>query len=141
MTPEDAVLNFIEKSGLCTKGEDLFAYRAPQSTENKNSRIWLLTPEGSSKIHTAVTGQDTRMYLFTVSYRSDNTQDLQRKMFEFSKYVTRAKCIHLDGFYTVQIELVESGGEAYLDTEQRWVREAVIQATIYDITTERPESQ
>lgn len=136
----ESVIEFIETGGFGVVGETLFAFRAPDRKE-KDDNLWVVLPTGGSKRHTNVTGEDVKRYNFVVRYCSKNTYDLNRKLFNLDKYITSAKCYNLKDFATIGIEVLRSNDTPYLDTEERWVGEIELRATVYNILAEYPQDE
>lgn len=133
-TVNSDVITFAQFIGCGEFGTDLFYGHAPSSLKTPTS-IWLLTNTTSSLDTHNVTGEDSLVYSYMITYRSTNAKDVDREIFRITKEIVGSHCYNLDNFKTMDVAFV-SAGQPYIDEENRTYNSVSFNVRVYDILSE-----
>lgn len=137
-TVNNEIIRFLETNGCGTFGIDLFFGRVPEKNakgEPTPTDCWWVIPMSTSVSRHNVTGEDTLRFPYTVFYRSRQIKKLDRELANLTIAILDSHCHNLNGYKTMDIELVATNQNYGEDQEERAYASLGFTATLYDITS------
>lgn len=120
MTLTESFVEFLETQGIPTSGQDLYIGKVPNSLKTKDPVYWIIT-SGGIPIQTLSTGEKIKQYTIYIYYRSRSGRDVEQKLFDLEELLNCSRCVDLNGFETVGIEVTQFPIDQDLDSEDRKV--------------------
>lgn len=120
MTLTESFIEFLETQGIATFGQDLYLGRVPNSLKTNDPIYWVITA-GGTPLQTLSTGEKVKQYTVYIYYRSRSGKDVEQKLFFLEELLNCTRCVQLNGFETVGIEVTQFPSDQDLDSEDREV--------------------
>lgn len=118
MTIAEAFVEYIETLGVGTFGQSIFIGEAPSSNK-VNDPIWWVVESGGNKLVKAMTGESIKQYTLNLYRRDRDYELLSQALFDIEESISCSNCIQLQGFQTIEIEVISFPIDQDLDSEDR----------------------
>lgn len=118
MTITQSFVDFLENQGVAIFGQDLFVRRVPNSKSTPDALYWII-PAGGFPIARMRTGEMIKRYSFNIFYRSTKAQDVEEKLFALEELLNCQRCVELEGFEVLEIEVSQLPSDNDQDGEDR----------------------
>lgn len=131
MTVFQAFINFLEEQGCGVFGQNIYAYRVPNSKKTQ-TELYYLIPSGGSPVRRTSTGKAIKLYQILIYFRSNSAEKVDNTLNELEKLLNCAGCVELEGFELVDIQATSFPTDQDLDSENRMVGMIQCQLQVYD---------
>lgn len=130
MTVSQSFVKLLENSGYGKFGQDIFLYRVPNSLKTQTELFYII-PTGGNSVDKLATGESIRLYQFAIYYRSQSAQQVDETLSNLEEFLSCAKCVQLEGFQLMSIDVSQYPTNQDLDVENRAIGLLQVHVTAY----------
>jgi len=119
MTILDSFANYmVDTIDELTLGQNLFLGEVPNSKKVED-KVWWIVDSGGGILTKTFTGSSIKQYTMNVYYRGRDYKTVKDGMYAFEEAVSCSGCVQLEGFQTVELEVISFPVDQDLDSEDR----------------------
>lgn len=130
MTVFESFIQFLENKGCGVFGQNIYAYRVPNSLKTPTELYWLI-PSGGTPVNRLATGQSVKLYQILIYFRSNSAKRVDEVLNELEKLLNCSECVELEGFELMGIQATQFPTDQDLDSENRMVGMIQCQLQVY----------
>lgn len=131
-TVNNDIIKYAEYIDCGRFGENLFFGRVPDSNKTPTALWWIVPTRGYPTRHN-VTGEDTILYNYDLSYRNMSLEKVDQELFRITKEVVSSHCYDLDNFHTLNVQLTSVDPRYSVDSEGRVIGTLSFAVTVHNI--------
>lgn len=130
MTVFQSFIKFLEQKGCGVFGQNIYAYRVPNSKKTQ-TELYYLIPSGGSPVRKMPTGQTVKLYQILIYFRSNSAEKVDNTLNALEELLNCSGCVELEEYELVGIEATTFPTDQDLDSENRMVGMIQCQLQVY----------
>lgn len=130
MTVLQSFIQFLEQQGCGTFGQNIFAWRVPNSLKTPTDIFWVI-PSGGMPSSSNQTGEKIKDYQFILYFRSNEAKKVDATLNALEETLNCSGCVQLKDFELVSMVATQFPSDQDLDSENRVVGFLQIQLSVY----------
>lgn len=130
MTVFQSFIKFLETKGCGIFGQNIYAYRVPNSKKTATEIYWLI-PSGGYPVRRTATGQTVKLYQILIYFRSNSAEKVDNTLNALEELLNCSGCVELEDFELVDIQATSFPTDQDLDSENRMVGMVQVQLQVY----------